>query len=87
MPIITGTTEAAPSWRAKSQMAMLTSRIDAHSSWINLKDWTMRSTSVPMRVMAAESLTEVPWSAVVCRYIWDIRLDLVLVIRRYVWRQ
>lgn len=47
----------------------------------------MRSTSVPMSVMAAESLTAVSWRVTVCRKMLAIRPARILVIMRNVWRQ
>lgn len=47
----------------------------------------MRSTSVPMSVMAAESLTAVSWRVTVCRKMMAIKPARILAIMRNFWRQ
>jgi hypothetical protein len=56
---ISGTTQAYDIWRAKSQTAIIAaiSGIDAHTSCMNLKAWTILSTSLPISVRAPESFT------------------------------
>ena len=64
---ISGTTQAYDIWRAKSQTAITISGIDAHTSCMNLKAWTILSTSLPISVRAPESFTSFILSLVVYR--------------------
>lgn len=52
-----GTTQAPDSWRSNSQVAIAILTVEAHISWMSRSPVTIRSTSVPINVMAARSFS------------------------------
>jgi hypothetical protein len=80
---MTGTRQATPSWRSKSQIATPTSNIAAQASWMACKLVAPRSTSVPINVMLALFFRSLGFRRAVYLYVIELSPARIIVQRRY----